>query len=184
MSIDEVAISIAENGYYPTERLLVIERDSRLPKTYTVVEGNRRLAAVQILLDDTKRRKTRTSDLPSILPYVDKELQYLPVSIFPDREQLWPYLGFKHVNGPREWDAFAKAEFVAMVHEKYGVPVDEISRRIGDRFSTVQRMYLGFRLVRQAEETGMFNRDDRFKEKRSISRTFTLRLTNGNSGNS
>ena len=26
MSIDEVAISIAENGYYPTERLLVIER--------------------------------------------------------------------------------------------------------------------------------------------------------------
>ena len=166
MSIDEVAISIAENGYYPTERLLVIERDSRLPKTYTVVEGNRRLAAVQILLDDTKRRKTRTSDLPSISAVRRQELQYLPVSIFPDREQLWPYLGFKHVNGPREWDAFAKAEFVAMVHEKYGVPVDEISRRIGDRFSTVQRMYLGFRLVRQAEETGMFNRDDRFKEKR------------------
>ena len=54
MSIDEVAISIAENGYYPTERLLVVERDPGPPTTYTVVEGNRRLAAVQVLLDDAK----------------------------------------------------------------------------------------------------------------------------------
>ena len=166
MSIDEVAISIAENGYYPTERLLVVERDPGPPTTYTVVEGNRRLAAVQVLLDDAKRQKTRTRDLPRLSAARRQELQTLPVSIFPNREQLWPYLGFKHVNGPREWDAFAKAEFVAMVNEQYGVPVDEISRRIGDRFSTVQRIHLGFRLVRQAEASGVFDREDRFYEKR------------------
>ena len=59
-----------------------------------------------------------------------------------------------------------RAEFVAMVHENYGIPIDEISRRIGDRFDTVERMHLGYRLVRQAEETGVFQRSDRYNEKR------------------
>ncbi len=166
MSVDEVALSIAENGFYAAERLLVIDRDPGPPRTYTVVEGNRRLAAVQILLDNRKRRKTRTSDLPVVSAERRRQLQTLPVSIFPSRKQLWPFLGFKHVNGPREWDAYAKAEYVARVHETYGVAIDEISRRIGDRFSTVQRIYLGFRLVRQAEVAGVFDRTDRFNERR------------------
>ena len=166
MSIDEIALSIAANGYYATERLLVIARDSSPSCTFTVIEGNRRLAAVQVLLDAKKRRITRTTDLPKLSAERRRQLQTLPVSIFTDRKQLWPYLGFRHVNGPREWDAFAKAQYVAMVHETYGVPVDEISTRIGDRFSTVQRMYLGYRLIRQAEEASVFDRADRFNEKR------------------
>lgn len=166
MSIDEIAISIAENGYYATERLLVIARDSGRAGTYTVIEGNRRLAAVQVLLDGRKRQRTRTADLPKLSSLRRRQLQTLPVSIFTDRRQLWPYLGFRHVNGPRAWDAFAKAEYIATVHERYGVTVDEITNRIGDRFSTVQRMYLGYRLVRQAEDAGVFNRTDRFNEKR------------------
>lgn len=166
MSVDEVALSIAENGFYTAERLMVIERDSGQVGVYTVVEGNRRLAAVQILLDDRKRRSTKATDLPDISDERRRELQTLPVSVFASRQQIWPFLGFKHVNGPKEWDAFAKAEFVAMVHETYGVPIDEISRRIGDRFATVQRIHLGYRLVRQAEEAGVFQRTDRYNEKR------------------
>ena len=166
MSVDEVAFSIAENGFYTAERLMVIPRETGPAGTYTVVEGNRRLAAVQILLDDGKRRRTRATDLPVISAERRLELQTLPTSIFSSRQQIWPFLGFKHVNGPREWDAFAKAEFVAMVHEEYGIPVDEISRRIGDRFATVQRIHLGYRLVRQAEESGVFQRTDRYNEKR------------------
>lgn len=166
MSIDEIALSIAANGYYATERLLVIARDVGLPRTYTVIEGNRRLAAVKLLLDKKAQRRTKTTDLPPLTKARRQQLQKLPVSIFADRRQLWPYLGFRHVNGPREWDAFAKAEFVATVHEKYRVPVAEISNRIGDRFDTVQRMYLGYRLIRQAERADVFDRTDRFNEKR------------------
>ena len=166
MSIDEIALSIAANGYYATERLLVIARAVGSPKTYTVIEGNRRLAAVRLLLDKKAQRRTKTTDLPPLTRERRRQLQMLPVSIFADRQQLWPYLGFRHVNGPREWDAFAKAEYVATVHETYGVPIDEISNRIGDRFDTVQRMYLGYRLIRQAERAGVFDRVDRFNEKR------------------
>ena len=166
MSVDEIALSIAANGYYATERLLVIDRDSGPRGTFTVIEGNRRLAAVQVLLDGKKRRSAGATGLPRLTSARRRELQTLPVSIFPGREQLWPYLGFRHVNGPREWDAFAKAQYVAMVHETYGVPIDEISNRIGDRFSTVQRMYLGYRLVRQAEDASVFDREDRYYDRR------------------
>ena len=166
MSIDEIAFSIAANGYYATERLLVIACDAGPPKTYTVIEGNRRLAAVRLLLDRKAQRRTKTTDLPQIDRSLRQQLRVLPVSIFENRRQLWPYLGFRHVNGPREWDGFAKAEYVATVHEQYGVPVEEISYRIGDRFSTVKRMYLGYRLIRQAENAAVFDRKDRFNEKR------------------
>jgi len=44
MAVDEVAFSIAENGYYPEERLLVI-RDAH-GSSFIVIEGNRRVAAV------------------------------------------------------------------------------------------------------------------------------------------
>ena len=163
MSLDELALSIASNGFYEAERLLVIDRD---PNNYTVVEGNRRLAAVQLLLDSKKRQRTKTTNFPRISPQRRQELQNLPVAIYEDRRQLWPYLGFRHVNGPRDWDAFAKAQYIADVHEKYGVPIEEITTRIGDQFSTASRMHLGYRLVRQAEESAAFYREDRYYEKR------------------
>ena len=163
MSLGELALSIAANGFYETERLLVVPRKE---DTYTVVEGNRRLAAVQLLLDEKKRQKTKTTDFPRISPQLRQDLNVLPVSVFQDRKQLWPYLGFRHVNGPRDWDSFAKAQYIADVHEKYGIPIEEITERIGDQFSTATRMYLGYRLVRQAQDAGVFSAEDRYHEKR------------------
>ena len=163
MNLDEVALSIARNGYYKTERLMVVPRTEG---GYKVVEGNRRLAAVQLLLDRAKRQKTKTTDFPTISAKRRRELQHLPVSIFHDRRQLWPYLAFRHVNGSRDWDSFAKAIYVANVHEHYGIPMEEITERTGDQFSTVTRMYLGFRLVRQAQDNDLFSPEDRFYEKR------------------
>lgn len=163
MSLGELALSIAANGFYETERLLVVPREE---DTYTVVEGNRRLAAVQLLLDEKKRQKTKTTDFPIISLQLRQDLKTLPVSVFQDRKQLWPYLGFRHVNGPRDWDSFAKAQYIADVHEKYGIPIEEITERIGDQFSTATRMYLGYRLVRQAQDAGVFSAEDRYYEKR------------------
>src|SRR5437879_3346200 len=59
MAVDEVALSIAANGFFPEEPLLVIpevkgkknfEKDS-----FIVVEGNRRLVAVLLLCDSVLR---------------------------------------------------------------------------------------------------------------------------------
>ena len=167
--VDELLLSIAANGFYQAERLLVVPAKTTttgVEPDYIVVEGNRRLAAVLILRDPSVAKELGISDVPRIGPAQREQLSLLPVSIFKERRRLWPYLGFRHVNGPREWDAFDKARFVAHVHEDYEIPIEEISRRIGDRFDFVARIYFGYRVVRQAEREGVFDDQDRFSGRR------------------
>src|SRR5437867_11415629 len=52
-AVDEVAFSIAENGYYEEERLLTLRAGQT--DTFVVFEVNRRFAAVLLLLDPKLR---------------------------------------------------------------------------------------------------------------------------------
>ena len=58
--VDDVLSSIAINGYISAEPLVVRRETS--PDAFTVVEGNRRLAACLIITGDSRaiRQKTRT----------------------------------------------------------------------------------------------------------------------------
>lgn len=168
MSVDEVAMSIAKNGFYPNEPLLVVKEGDK----YVVVEGNRRFAAVRILLEKKLRDHVK-ADLPALEPQYAKTLDALPVLIYPNRKVLWATLGFRHVNGTKPWDAFSKAEFVAKVHEEYGVPLDEIAEKIGDRHQTVVRFYRGFVVMRQAEAQTSFSRDDLWRNRFYFSHLYT-----------
>jgi hypothetical protein len=175
MAVDEVALSIAANGYYRDEALLVIpERDSHAdPQRYIVVEGNRRLAAVLLLRDPALRDKLKATSLPSIDEDARRALDVLPAFIHPDRESIWAYVGFRHVNGTKPWDAFSKAKYVARVHEEFGVPLKDIAGKIGDVHSTVQRLYLGYKVLRQAEETAGFDKEDRVRNRFYFSHLYT-----------
>lgn len=161
MAVAEVAMSIAYSGYFQHEPLFV-EEDSH--NKYVVVEGNRRLAAVQLLLDADLRRKLKATDLPEINSAAKQNLQHLPC-IVTTRKEIWRYLGFKHVNGPATWGSYAKAQYVAHVHNDYRVPLGDIAAQIGDYNSTVQRMYRGLMIVEQAEKSKVFNRADVGKSK-------------------
>lgn len=163
MAVDEVAISIAVNGFFPEEQLFVIPRgkpDASGKQKYTVVEGNRRLAAVRLLRDPELRAKLRATDLPEIRPDKAVTLENLPVSIHNNRQDLWEYFGFRHINGAKPWDAYSKAMYVAKVHEEYGIPIQQIALAIGDRHNTVPRYYRGYVLLKQAEEQTDFSKDD------------------------
>ncbi len=177
MSVDEVAASIAANGYYKYEPLLVIPEvpghANATHDKFIVVEGNRRLAAVRLLVDTNLRRKLKATDLPLALPRIKDSLQTLPAVLFVTRQELWPYLGFKHVNGIKVWDSYSKAKYVAFVHETLGVPLDEVAKRIGDRNATVQRMYRGVKLVEQAESQTSFRVEDRVKNRFYFSHVYT-----------
>ena len=86
---------------------------------------------------------------------------------------MWRYIGFKHVNGPAVWDAMGKAIYIAKVHNEYGVGLDDIARQIGDRHSTVQRLYQGLMAVRQAEAASVFTIEDRYNKKFFFSHLYT-----------
>lgn len=168
MAVDEVALSIAENGFYRHEPLYAAKENGKL----FVVEGNRRLAAVKLLLDDSLRAKLKIAGVPSLSAAKKRQLETLPV-VFCDREEIWAYLGFKHINGPQAWESYPKAHYVAWVHNEIGVPLDEIARRIGDKHSTVERLYDALMVLDQAEAANVFDRDDRYREHFSFSHLTT-----------
>jgi len=168
MAVDEVALSIAENGFYRHEPLYASKEDGKL----YVVEGNRRLAAVKLLSDDQLRRRIRVTSLPNITLTAKKDLETLPVIVC-RREQVWAFLGFKHINGPQAWESYPKAHYIARVHGDFGVSLEEIARRIGDKHSTVARLYDALMALEQAEEKGVFNREDRYREHFSFSHLTT-----------
>jgi hypothetical protein len=143
------------------------------PQNYIVVEGNRRLCAVMLLRDPKLRALVKANDLPSLSEKAIAELRQLPVSIYESRKDLWEYFGFRHINGPKAWDAESKAKYVAFVHEKYKIPLLEIARKIGDQHSYVKRIYRGYVLLEQAEKMAGFSRDDRRANRFNFSHLYT-----------
>lgn len=176
MAVSEVALSIAANGYFEEEPLFIVPGDIGRPGQkgkFVVVEGNRRLAAVRLLRDAELRRVVKATDLPKLTEAQRRALDQLPVSVYPDKKALWEYFGFRHVNGPKEWDSFSKAAYIANVRRKYGVSLDEIARKIGDQHSTVTRIYRGIVLLEQAERRTDFKREDRIANRFFFSHLYT-----------
>jgi hypothetical protein len=168
LAVDELALSIAENGFYRHEAVYATKEDN---KNY-VIEGNRRLAAVKLLRDDSLKERLGISGLPSISAAERRKLDTLPV-IFCKRNEVWAFLGFKHINGPQAWESYPKAHYIAWVHNELDVPLSEIARRIGDKHSTVERLYNALMVLDQAERARVFDREDRWREHFSFSHLTT-----------
>ena len=159
MDVRELVLSIDASGYFPHEPVIVSEENDR----NVVIEGNRRLAAVKLLLNPNIGK-----DLNAKVPIISNErresLREIPV-LLSNRENAWRYLGFKHVNGPAKWDSYAKSKYIADVHRKYDVSLDDIAKQIGDTHQTVARLYRGLTVIEQAEREGVYQRSDRWHRK-------------------
>lgn len=167
MDVMELVQSISASGFFPHESLIVAEEDSRK----VVIEGNRRLAAVKVLLSPELARKNGWEVPPASKPVLET-LQALPC-IVASRSDSWQYLGFKHVNGPAKWTSYAKAAYIAHVHREFKVPLSEIAGQIGDRHRTVQRLYRGLMALEQAEREKVYDREDRFRQRLAFSHLYT-----------
>ncbi len=167
-SVNELVDSISASGYWNHEELFAAKEDSKL----VVVEGNRRLAAVKLLCDEELRDKlgVRIHSTPSAVNRAT--LEKLPV-VIRERNDIWSYIGFKHVNGPQAWDSLAKAGYIHHVHRDIGRTLEEIAQTIGDRHDTVIRLYRGYLVLHQAQSKGLFNPNDRQQKKFPFSHLWT-----------
>jgi hypothetical protein len=167
-AVDEIAMSIGTNGFFGYEPLFVVQENGR----NVVVEGNRRLAAVRLLTNETQRIRVKATDLEPATAEALATLDTLPV-ILTTREHIWRFIGFKHVNGPQAWDAVAKAEYIVWVHNELGVALDEIAKQIGDKHATVARLYNARMALQQAEQAGSWSRSDRWNTRFFFSHLYT-----------
>ena len=167
MDVRELVLSIAASGFFRHEPMIVISEGGEK----VVIEGNRRLAAVKVLLDPALI-EVPEQDIPVIDRSAKEELRHLP-TIAGTREDAWRYLGFKHVNGPAKWSSYAKSRYIADVHGNFGVNLEDIAKQIGDTHKTVQRLFRGLMVIEEAERLKVFRREDRWRKHFSFSHLYT-----------
>ena len=155
--LDEIAASIVESGFWAHEALLVV-REKLTAKakrpSIVVVEGNRRLAAVRLLLAARAGDplSTKWKDLAKELTKSDADaLKTLPTIEADARSDVDSFLGFRHVTGIKQWEPHEKASFIAKLIDS-GLSYEDVMRRIGSKTPTVRRNYISFKLFQQLEE--------------------------------
>jgi len=102
--------SIVNNGYYPIENLIAIKENEK----HIVVEGNRRLTALKLLIDPQKAPKEKRSSFISLSNRLgqDNVIKKLKVYIAPSRENANLLIMSKHTNADFEaWTPLMKAKF-------------------------------------------------------------------------
>ena len=132
--------SLLENGFIDYEPLVVKQCGTR----YTVVEGNRRLAAIREIRANPERYKGRKSDLGSI-----------PLLVFPKKpdkqrqNEMRVYLGVRHLLGFREWPSFSKAQFLENESRAAG-GLEKVLKEIRMTRDKAKRFLVPYRLLSQA----------------------------------
>ena len=178
--LDELLQSISANGYLDIEPLVVTPEAGG--NGLVVLEGNRRLAALRLLREPDLSKKIASSPekLRITVPPIDKAVRSTidAVSVYTvaSRDRARSFIGFKHINGPAKWDAYAKARFAAdwyKTGKPKGVGLDEIARAVGDKHDTVKRMVSAIYVLDQAAGNGLFEIEDRFTKKFSFSHLYT-----------
>ena len=171
--LGELVQSISYNGYINIEPMIVFLRDGCL----VVLEGNRRLAAVKVLRDPDLAATCRIA-LPDISDEVLRSLDQILVYRVENKDGAKDLIGFKHINGPQSWDAYAKALFAmrwldAERAKPDGISLAEIAQRMGDKHDTLHRMVTAAYVIRQAEEEGVYDLAERSKKHFSFSHLYT-----------
>jgi hypothetical protein len=189
--LEVLANSFIQNGYFQEEPIIVFPEDTRkagkifskplgeYTKTeiekliddndlqLVVAEGNRRIAAIKVLLEKETREflGINTKRFPLLPEGYDRTiLEQVPAIFYLHRKELSTYLGVKHIAGNLKWEAFAKARYiVTRVEEEQedGLSTKDalkkIQKEIGDRTDTIRKQYIQYKLTEEAEEKLAYN---------------------------
>ncbi len=159
-ALDELVLSICTNKYLNLEPLIVHGRDGG---PYKVLEGNRRLAAIRLITHPALAKELGINvpePVPGpVLKSIDEVLVFRVRHVDEARE----FIGFKHINGPQRWDAYAKARYVTEWYRKeHGkISIDEIAAKMGDNNNTLRAYIYAILALDQAQEAGKWSLNDR-----------------------
>ncbi len=174
--LGELLQSIAANGYLDIEPLIVWLGPT--DQVFTVLEGNRRLAAIrlfreQALVDAIAKNERLKIGVPEITSTALATLAEVSVYRVPDRDAARSFIGFKHINGAAKWESYAKAKFAAEWYKSGNVSLEAISEKIGDRHDTIKRMVAAIYVLEQAERENVFSLSNRKITKFNFSHLYT-----------
>lgn len=151
-NVQELMGSIGEQGYFPGEPLLVAKDGGRL----IVVEGNRRLAALKLLLGELDYG-SKLSSIETIRAEAKERPSEVACIVFENRKDILRYLGYRHITGPKRWDSLSKARYLKQLRENFYQDIDDtdkqlraIAKEIGSRKDYVAQILTGLAVFENA----------------------------------
>ena len=161
-ALEELAQSYLDNGFFRHEPLIVVQKRGkkggkrRGKDRYTVVEGNRRLAALKILHESPEADDAGFFGIHPSSAQLEALVE-IPCFLIPDRDQIHAYIGFRHIGGLKTWPPEAKARYLLtevhrLVDEGFEDPFRELGRRVGSNAQGVRNPYLAIRILLYARE--------------------------------
>lgn len=155
----ELMGSIAEQGYFEGEPLLVVESE---PDNYVVVEGNRRLAALKVLISE-EPAAVKPQQIKLIRETAKERPTEAQTLIFPSKDDILEYLGYRHITGIKQWSSLQKARYLKLLVDRSGQEIGlelfrSIAKEIGSRSDYVAKLLTGLSLVERARDTGLLQR--------------------------
>jgi len=158
-ALDELVLSICTNTFIPLEPLIVHGPDHG---PYTVIEGNRRLASIKLINDPDLAEEVGIR-VPEVTDAVRASIAKLPVYRVNDPSEAREFIGFKHINGPQRWDAYAKARYVTDWYRDANgaITIDVIADKMGDNNQTLRAYIYAVLMLDQAEAAKVWDKSDR-----------------------
>src|SRR5437660_3948446 len=128
MTLTELAQSYLDNGFFVHEPLIVLK--GKTDGKHTVLEGNRRLAALMVLHQLPEAGELRFLEIEATGAQLDA-LKTVPGFAIDSRDDVHRFLGFRHIGGIKTWDPDAKARYLRAEVER------AVGRRAADPFREV-----------------------------------------------
>ncbi len=154
--LDELIQSFVDNSFFEHEPLIGYEDDKL---GFVILEGNRRLAALKVLLGEPEAKDEGLEPLLAEPPNAKQlaSLRKVPVYVVADRDEVHKYLGYRHIGGIKTWSAEAKARYLMIEADKAAAtgsdnPFLDVARRVGSNSQGVRNSYTAITLLRHARD--------------------------------
>ena len=156
-SLLELMKSIGESDYSRSEPLLVVPYKDN----YTVVEGNRRLAALK-LLSNPSLANVREKSVAAIIDGKKHTPEQIPCILHAKRDDILDYLGYRHITGVKSWGALEKARYLVQLYKKNNKKDAEqacktLAKMIGSRADYVGKLLAALNLYDFANDKAYFD---------------------------
>ena len=124
----DLAKNIVTNGYFPTERLIVVHEEGQ----YVVVEGNRRLCALKLLVNPVLAPEAFRARFQSLANQIDPDvIRKVECVIAPNRLAAAPLIIARHTQVQIEsWAPLMQARFYRRLL-KNGITVQDLKEQYG-----------------------------------------------------
>ncbi|MBJ7447529.1 MAG: ParB N-terminal domain-containing protein [Brevundimonas sp.] len=138
--------SILANGFLPIERIVVTPYAHDAGK-FLVIEGNRRVAALQSIKESADAGIEVRNDVLEVL----KAVPCVVVESSPDFPHFKQTLmGVRHVGGIKSWGGYQKAKLIADLKDD-GLESSVVAERLGLEIQEVNRRYRAYKALQQMQ---------------------------------